>query len=424
MRTKKTRNLAETRKQILTAAFGEILAHGFHATSIDAILEKTELFARSLGETTDIVEKEMYTFPDRDGTLVTLRPEGTASVARALIEHHVGEEAKLYYVGPMFRHERPQKGRFRQFYQVGAELVGRDDPLADAELLLCLADLIEAVGVPHSSLLLNSLGDEECRPAYRAKLRAFLDSRRERLCANCVRRMERNPLRVLDCKEPGCREATADAPRLVDELCAPCAQHFARVRELLDEAGMAYELEPRLVRGLDYYIRTTFEVTAPGLGAQAAIAAGGRYDGLIAQLGGPALSCIGFACGVERLALAHAAAHGLSEIGAPGGPRPPDVFIAPLGVTAEATALGVARRIRRAGKVVELDGGRSLKSMMRRANRLGAPRVLIIGEEELAKRRGTLRDMRANKDEKLAVDLDLSGPELLAAVGLVPRNQA
>jgi len=410
---------AQAFSAIERAAAGVLERYGFAEIRLP-ILEKTELFARSIGETTDIVEKEMYTFADRDGTLVTLRPEGTAPLVRAYVEHHLDQRdptTRLYYLGPMFRHERPQKGRFRQFYQIGAELIGRDDPLADAELLVCLVEILAAAGVTGASLLVNSLGDERCRPAYRERLRAFLMSKRELLCENCSRRLERNPLRVLDCKEPGCREATSDAPSLIDALCEPCAQHFARVRELLEAQGVAYQLSPRLVRGLDYYVRTTFEVTAGGLGSQAAVGAGGRYDGLVEQIGGPKVSGIGFACGVERLALARAAA--LGE-GGPGEVRAgaPAIFIAPVGRDSEAPALDVARRLRAAGLRVELDGGRSLKSMMRRADKLGAPRVLILGEEELARRRGTLRDMRAQKDEKLAVDLDLTGDELVAAVGL------
>jgi histidyl-tRNA synthetase len=384
------------------------------------IVERTELFARSIGETTDIVEKEMYTFPDRDGTLLTLRPEGTAPLVRAFVEHHLDQRdqvARLYYAGPMFRHERPQKGRHRQFYQIGAELIGREDAVADAEVLLCIDDVLAALRIDERALLLNSIGDETCRPAYREELRRFGEGRLDRLCENCRRRLATNPLRILDCKEPGCREATADAPRLVDHLCEPCAEHFATVRSLLDAAGVAYDLDPRLVRGLDYYVRTTFEVTAPGLGAQAAVGAGGRYDGLVAKLGGPALSGIGFAFGVERLALALEAAEA-ARGDEPAREAPPDVFVAPIGASAEAEALRVARRLRDCGLRVELGGGRSLKSQMRRADRLGAHRVLILGDEELAARRATLRDMRLKRDDKLAVDIDLTGPDLLAAVGI------
>jgi len=404
--------------RVETAALDVLARYGFDEIRLP-IVEKTELFARAIGETTDIVEKEMYTFPDRDGTLLTLRPEGTASLVRAYVEHHLDQRdpvGRFSYVGPMFRHERPQKGRHRQFYQVGAELIGREDPLADAELLVALWDVLAEVGITGASLLLNSLGDAQCRPAYRDELRAFGESRREQLCENCKRRLDKNPLRILDCKEPGCRAATEDAPRLVDHLCAPCATHFARVRELLDAEGVAYTLDSRLVRGLDYYVRTTFEVLGPGLGAQSAIGAGGRYDGLVAQIGGPQVSGIGFAFGVDRLVLALQASRPEVEAEV-ASELAPELFIAPLGAAAESAALGVARRLRQAGLRVELDGGRSLKSLMRRADKLKARHVMILGEEELAQRRATMRDMEAKQDRKLAVDIDLTGDELLAAVG-------
>jgi histidyl-tRNA synthetase len=411
--------MARLLTRIEQAAADVLTRYGYDEIRLP-IVERTELFARSIGETTDIVEKEMYTFPDRDGTLLTLRPEGTAPLVRAYVEHHLDQRdqvARLFYVGPMFRHERPQKGRHRQFYQVGAELVGREDALADAELLVCLRDVLSAIGIDEATLLLGSLGDAACRPAYRELLRAFGESIRDQLCENCRRRLDVNPLRILDCKEPGCRAATAGAPKLIDHLCAPCAEHFGRVRELLDAQDVPYEIDPRLVRGLDYYVRTTFEVTAPGLGAQGAIGAGGRYDGLVAQLGGPKVPGIGFAFGVERLALAMTAAAAEAEQDL-AREVAPDVFVVPLGAASEAEALAVARRLRGAGLRVELGGGKSLKSQMRRADRLGAPRVLILGEEELAARRATLRDMLAKRDEKLAVNIDLTGPELLAAVGV------
>jgi len=405
-------------EQVETAALGVLSRYGFHEIRLP-IVERTELFARAIGETTDIVEKEMYTFPDRDGTLLTLRPEGTASLVRAYVEHHLDQKdpvGRFSYVGPMFRHERPQKGRHRQFYQVGAELIGREDALADAELLVALWDVLDDVGIRGASLLLNSLGDAQCRPGYRDVLRAFGEEHRAELCENCKRRLEKNPLRILDCKEPGCRTATAGAPRIADHLCAPCGEHFARVRALLDAQGVAYEQDWRLVRGLDYYVRTTFEVLGPGLGAQSAIGAGGRYDGLVAQIGGPQVSGIGFAFGVDRLVLAlQASQPDVEERVA--AEMAPELFIAPLGAEAEAAALGVARRLRQAGLRVELDGGRSLKSLMRRADKLKARHVMILGEEELAQRRATMRDMEAKQDRKLAVDIDLTGDELLAAVG-------
>ena len=403
--------------RVESTALGVLARYGFAEIRLP-IVEKTELFARAIGETTDIVEQEMYTFPDRDGTLLTLRPEGTASLVRAFVEHHLDQKdpvGRFAYVGPMFRHERPQKGRHRQFYQVGAELIGREDPLGDAELLVAMTDILDGIGISGATLLLNSLGDEACRPAYRDRLRAFGEEHRAELCENCRRRLEKNPLRILDCKEEGCRAATTNAPHLVDHLCAPCADHFARVRSLLDEAGVAYQLDWRLVRGLDYYVRTTFEVIGAGMGAQSAIGAGGRYDGLVAQIGGPQTSGIGFAFGVDRLVLALQASQPdvESEVA---GELAPEIFIAPLGAAAEAAALVVARRLRQGGVHVELDGGRSLKSLMRRADKLKARQVMILGEEELAQRRATMRDMEAKQDRKLAVDIDLTGAELLAAV--------
>jgi histidyl-tRNA synthetase len=404
--------------RVESTALDVLARYGFAEIRLP-VVEKTELFARAIGETTDIVEKEMYTFPDRDGTPLTLRPEGTASLVRAFVEHHLDQKdavGRFAYVGPMFRHERPQKGRHRQFYQVGAELIGREDPLGDAELLVAMTDILDGIGIRGATLLLNSLGDESCRPAYRERLRAFGEEHRAELCENCRRRLDRNPLRILDCKEDGCRAATTGAPHLIDHLCAPCADHFARVRALLDETGVPYQLDWRLVRGLDYYVRTTFEVIGAGLGAQSAIGAGGRYDGLVAQIGGPQTSGIGFAFGVDRLVIALEASRPdvEAEVAAE---LAPEIFIAPLGAAAEAAALGLARRLRLAGVRVELDGGRSLKSLMRRADKLKARQVMILGEEEIAQRRATMRDMEAKQDRKLAVDIDLTGAELLAAVG-------
>ncbi|HSK30294.1 MAG TPA: histidine--tRNA ligase, partial [Candidatus Limnocylindria bacterium] len=276
------------------------------------VLEKTELFRRSIGETTDIVEKEMYTFEDRDGrsgdvadgTKLTLRPEGTAGVVRAYVEsemYKVEPMRKLYYMGPMFRRERPQKGRMRQFHQIGAEALGRGDAFIDAELLLLLGDFFGALGLTEPSLQINSLGCSECRPKYRETLLAFLREHYAELCGNCQRRIERNPLRALDCKVPSCIAATQRAPSILDSLCAACSEHFATVQRLLRETGVTFALNPRMVRGLDYYCRTTFEWTTTQLGSQSAVAAGGRYDGLVEQLGGPPIPGVGFALGVERL---------------------------------------------------------------------------------------------------------------------------
>src|SRR5262245_10777105 len=292
-------------QQVEAAARRVFEAYSFSEIRIP-IIERTELFSRSIGETTDIVEKEMYTFKDSDETQITLRPEGTAGVVRTYIQsemYKVEPVRKLYYMGPMFRRERPQKGRLRQFHQIGAEALGRSDPLIDAEILLLLSDFFSSLGLAEIALQLNSLGDSTCRPAYRERLLAFLRQRQDMLCANCRRRMERNPLRVLDCKEPGCIETTRGAPSILESLCAPCQEHFAVVQRLLTDSGVDFKLNSRMVRGLDYYCRTTFEWTTGKLGSQSAVAAGGRYDGLVEQLGGPAIPGVGFAMGVERLTM-------------------------------------------------------------------------------------------------------------------------
>lgn len=394
---------SQARAAFAAYGFGEI---------IFPVVEKTELFARAIGETTDIVEKEMYTFIDRDDSSLTLRPEGTASVIRAYIEHsllHKEPVSKLFYIGPMFRRERPQKGRYRQFHQIGAEILGRDDPLIDAELLLLLNDLFMALKL-EVSVDVNSLGCNVCRPYYRERLRAFGESKLGELCANCHARLHRNPLRILDCKEPGCRQATADAPVLIDSLCEPCRDHFARVQAYLRQEQVLFAINPRLVRGLDYYCRTSFEVIAQGLGSQNAVCGGGRYDGLVEQLGGPAVPGIGFAIGVERLVmLLQAQERQLSP--------QPDLFIAPLGEAAEGQAFSLAHRLRHTGYRVELESGtRGLKAQLRRADKLGARYVLILGDQELAAGRGTIRDMQAKTDRPLAVDLTLPAQTMLESI--------
>jgi len=377
------------------------------------VVERTELFARSIGETTDIVEKEMYTFDDRDGSSLTLRPEGTASIVRAYVEHalHTREPvSKLFYLGPMFRRERPQKGRLREFSQIGVEVIGRDDAAIDAEVLLLLHDLLQALEIRGPQIELNSLGDTTCRPAYRAALLAFGEAHRAGLCENCTRRLERNPLRLLDCKDPDCRATTASAPVMLDHLCAPCRAHFDAVQAALAREGIRPRLNPRMVRGLDYYVRTAFEVVAEGLGAQNAVGGGGRYDGLVKALGGPDTPGIGFALGVERLVLAmadHAAVQ----------PLAPEVFLAPLGAAAEAEAMHLAHRWRRDGVRVEMPaGGKSLKSQMRLADKAGARYVLILGEDELAAQALTVRDMAAKRDFTRAVDVSSAGRALLDAL--------
>ena len=376
------------------------------------IAERTELFTRSLGDATDIVEKEMYTFDDRDGTSLTLRPEGTAAVVRAALEAGLAQRdqvAKLWYLGPMFRRERPQKGRLRQFHQVGAEVIGRDDPLVDAEVVTLLMDCLGACGLDGAELVLNSLGDAACRPAYRAALAAYGRSRSELLCANCRQRLDRNPLRLLDCKEPGCRRAMAEAPLAHAYLCAPCRAHFAEVERLLQAADVPYRVEPRLVRGLDYYVRTAFEVVAGNLGAQNAVGGGGRYDGLVADLGGPPLAGVGFAIGIERLLLATATADYRTPA--------PEVDVIPLSIEAAPAAGRLARRLRGLGVRCELEvAGRSVKSAMRRADKLAARFAVLIGDDELRAGRATVRDMRRQADHPLALVVEDDGPALAQAL--------
>ena len=373
------------------------------------ILEKTELFSRSIGETTDIVEKEMYTFEDRDSrspesteaTKLTLRPEGTAGVVRAYIESEMFKTEpvrKLYYMGPMFRRERPQKGRSRQFHQIGAEALGRGDPLIDAEILLLLSDFFSAVGLTEPSLQINSLGDAECRPKYRETLLAFLKEREESLCDNCRRRIDRNPLRALDCKEPGCIRITQDAPSILDSLCGNCREHFETVQRLLRETNVKFTLNPRMVRGLDYYCRTTFEWTTTRLGSQSAVAAGGRYDGLVQDLGGPAIPGVGFAMGVERLTMLLR----MQETPAANGPA---CYIVWVGEKARDWAFPLVHRLRRKGVSLEMEGEvRSLKSQMRRADKFKAASVLIVGDDELAKGKVVLRNMASKQQEEISLD--------------------
>lgn len=377
------------------------------------IVEKTELFSRSLGETTDIVEKEMYTFADHDAqeSLLTLRPEGTAGVIRAYVEaglDQVDPVQKLFYTGPMFRRERPQKGRLRQFYQIGAEVLGRKDPAADAELLLLLHDFFSLAGVDGIELELNSLGCVECRPGYRQALLAFLEARVAALCGNCRRRLERNPLRVLDCKEKGCIEATAGAPSILDFLCAACREHFGTVQRLLRESRVGYKLTPRMVRGLDYYCRTTFEWTTDRLGAQNTVAAGGRYDGLVEELGGAPTPGVGFALGVERLVL-------LLQARELRQGRGPSLYVAWIGSAGHEWAFPVVHRLRQRGIIVEIDGeARTLKSQMRRADKLGADYVLIVGEDELKTRKAILRNMKTKEQAEVELDrLDAELPRFL-----------
>jgi histidyl-tRNA synthetase len=361
------------------------------------VFEYTELFARSIGASTDIVEKEMYTFDDRDGRKITLRPEGTAGVVRAFIEHQLYAEnqlVKLYYLGPMFRHERPQKGRYRQFYQIGVEALGGTHPHVDIDVLVMLHRLFAKLGITGLTLQINSLGDAACRGAYRDALRSYLKGKLSTLCGDCQRRYDTNPLRVLDCKVDA--DKFGDSPVMLDHLCGPCKDHFNAVEGGLRKLGIPFEVNPRLVRGLDYYTRTTFELVMGHQGAQNTVAAGGRYDGLVKEIGGPDVPGIGFALGVER-------AISLMDTSNLKQPRPA-LFIAALGAEAVTAVMPVVHALRNEGIRVETDyTGGSLKSQMKKADKSGAAFTLIVGEQELASGTSVLRNMATK--EQVAVAL-------------------
>ncbi len=381
------------------------ILHRFGCSEIKVpILEKTKLFKRSIGETTDIVEKEMYTFPDRNGSSLTMRPEGTAPVLRAYIEnglHAAKPIQKLYTIGPMFRHERPQKGRLRQFHQISVEVLGTDLPKVDAELMAMAALTIEELGLS-ASLEINSLGCPKCRPAFNKALLDFIGGVDD-LCEDCLRRRDTNPLRVLDCKSTNCQAHYKDAPSILDHLCTDCADHFSEVKKGLDLLGVSYTVNSFMVRGLDYYTRTTFELLTNDLGAQSAVGAGGRYDGLVAQLGGPAVPGIGFAMGIERLALL------LDQQEEKRPEAELDLFIAALGSAAQDEAFKMCHALRAIGLSVAMDyQDRSLKNQMKQAGRSRARFALIVGDEELAAGQGVLRNMDNRDQQDVALGGDVN----------------
>ena len=347
------------------------------------IVEYSELFSRSLGTETDVVQKEMFSMTDRKGRSLSMRPEATAGIMRAYIESRLNAQesiSKIFTYGPMFRYERPQKGRMRQFHQLDCECLGPDAPHLDAEVILMLMHFLREIGLDSLQLELNTLGCHSCRPAYRETLLQFLRGLHpEDLCEDCRRRLQTNPMRVLDCKVPACKNLTENAPAISDHVCAECADHFAVVRRILDRHNIPCVLNPRLVRGLDYYTRTTFEAVSTSIGAQGSVAGGGRYDGLVAQLGGPSVPGIGFACGMERLALM------LEEKAATLAQPATDFYIVLLDENGTDTALSIAQTLRACGLRGETAyTARSMKSQMRQASKVGATHCLILGESELA----------------------------------------
>jgi histidyl-tRNA synthetase len=362
------------------------------------IFEETQLFARGIGAETDIVSKEMYTFDDRDGASLTLRPEATAGIVRAVIEHNLintDPALKVYALGPMFRRERPQKGRYRQFHQLDVEAFGYANPMVDVEVIEMALGFLEACGLRSYELVLNSVGDAACRPQYVEALRTALRLNLSKLGEDSQRRTETNPLRVLDSKVPEEQELIASLPKIGDHLCGPCREHFTEVKRHLDLLGIPYRLDARLVRGLDYYVKTTFEVVSGELGAQNSVLGGGRYDGLVRDLGGPDIPGVGFALGLERLVLI------LPPVA---GERRCDVFLAPLAAPAVDSALRLQHDLRASGLSVLLDPeGRSFKSRMKLADRLGARFVAILGDDEMARGVWSVRDMTGSSQEDVPV---------------------
>jgi len=364
------------------------------------VLEQTPLFARSVGSDTDIVSKEMFTFDDRDSGSLTLRPEATASVVRAYIEHSLYNEPgiqKLYYFGPMFRRERPQKGRYRQFYQIGAEVLGSEHPSIDAEVLEMLVLLLERLELKEFRLQLNSVGCPKCRPEYLKVLRKALGEVKARLCEDCQRRSTTNPLRVLDCKVEADQPVIEELPKIIDHLCPECRQHFESVTMDLKQRGVEFEIVPRLVRGLDYYTRTTFEITSGLLGAQNALLGGGRYDGLSEMLGGPPAPGFGFAIGQDRLVLTVEATAALKPA------QPLSVYIAWMGEATREAATLLARELRRAGMGTEISYHPiKLKKAMGAASKLGVRYTIIIGEEETASGNYQVKDMQTGEQQSVS----------------------
>lgn len=364
------------------------------------IMEKTELFKRSIGETTDIVEKEMYTFADRDAEFLTLRPEATASVIRAYIEHNMSADqqiTKLFTIGPMFRRERPQKGRFRQFNQIDVELFGEEKPQSDAEIIFMLMHFLTSAGLKDLQLEINSLGCSACRPVFSRAIIDFLKGRENNLCPDCQRRINTNPLRVFDCKVETCASIIADAPRILDFLCPDCEGHFSQVQSLLNDLRISFIINSRMVRGLDYYIKTAFEVKSNALGAQNAVAGGGRYNGLVRSLGGPEVAGIGFGVGFERLIDC------LPEDGK--NKFKTDLFVAALGAQAQKIAFGLTNELRRFGLAAEMDyADKSLKSQLKRADKLNSSFTLILGDKEIEEKQSLLRNMQTKDQQTVPLD--------------------
>ena len=367
------------------------------------IFEHTELFQRGIGEGTDVVDKEMYTFTDRGERSITLRPENTASAVRAYLQNKLYAQSnlvKLFYIGSMFRYDRPQAGRMREFHQFGVEALGEANPAVDAEVILLAMNLLEGLGLKDLELSINSVGCPKCRSKYRTMLQDFFRDKLEDLCEYCRSRFERSPLRILDCKKDSDKPYMADAPKITDCLCEECAEHFAKLKELLTSAGISFTHDPRLVRGLDYYTKTAFEIKYAPLGAQSAVAGGGRYDGLIEEMGGNPTPAVGFATGLERLLLALESQNLLPEKN-----RSVDAYVVALGETAQAEGFKLLNSLRQQGLSAAMDfAGRSMKAQMKQANKLGAKYSVILGEDEIAEGVVMLRSMEDSSQAKVPMN--------------------
>ncbi|MBP3781489.1 MAG: histidine--tRNA ligase [Selenomonas sp.] len=367
------------------------------------MFEHTELFHRGIGEGTDVVDKEMYTFTDRGDRSITLRPENTASAVRAYLQNKLyGDSSlvKLFYIGSMFRYDRPQAGRMREFHQFGVEALGESNPAVDAEIIMLAMDLLGGLGLKDLKLSLNSVGCPKCRPVYRKVLQDFFRDKLADLCDDCKDRFERSPLRILDCKADADKPYMADAPQITDCLCEECQEHFHKVQHFLTEAGVEFELDARLVRGLDYYTKTAFEIKYPPLGAQSAVAGGGRYDGLIEEIGGSPTPAVGFATGLERVLLALEKQNLLPEMDSK-----TDAFVVALGDVAQGAAFKLLTKLRQAGFKAGMDyAGRSMKAQMKQANKANARFALIIGEDEVKEACVQLKDMEKSEQQKVSFD--------------------
>ncbi len=390
----------------------EAALHGFSEIRTP-VFERTELFQRSVGDTTDVVQKEMYTFLDKGNRLISLRPEGTAGVVRSLLEHALmneGAPQKLYYLISCYRYENTQEGRQREFHQFGCEAFGTAAPIADAELIALAHGIFERLGVRNLTLELNSIGCPQCRAEYHKALQTFLQGVKQQLCHTCLERMDKNPMRILDCKVPSCAQITKDAPVMQDYLCDACKTHFTQVQQYLDAAEIVYQINPKIVRGLDYYTRTVFEFVSNDLGAQSTVCGGGRYDGLVKQMGGSDTPALGFAMGMERLLLVLQAQ----------GLLPPEnpacaVYLAPLGESAQVKAFALANLLHQAGVPAECDlCSRSLKAQMKYADKIGARFTLVLGDDELAQGRAELKNMKTG--EKTPITLNTGFLSETAAV--------